>query len=380
VPAEDILELDEEIIKDFLDEFTDAYEDLQQVLVHIDQCPSNKELINQLFRIVHSIKSNLRMVALDRLSEIVHTLEDILDDVRHDRHVYAQGTSDIVLVVIAQVRELAVAQFRDEDNSDNMDHLYEVIHHLCMVEPDQLEQAIVGALKQVDPDGDYDLTADDDSMAVAAEEEKKENKAAAAQDIAIPEIKNSEDMSFFIELSQHIEDALPNWQGRNQRILDLCLKMNQLANNPVEANQLAAAVYLHDMGMSFVPNEILTKPAKLDCDEELILRNHCHLGYNWLNRIQGWGTAAIMVYQHHERFDGSGYPLGLKGDDILDGAKMIAIADTFEAMTNSRAYRQHKRPVMRAILEINSNAGAQFDTQWVEHFIQVIKNNSKSSS
>ena len=78
--------------------------------------------------------------------------------------------------------------------------------------------------------------------------------------------------------------------------------------------------------------------------------------------------------------DGSGYPQGIKNEDICDGAKMIAIADTFEAMTNSHAHRQYKRPVMRAILEINSNAGAQFDAKWVDYFTQVIKNNSEKQS
>jgi len=273
------IELDEDIIKDFLDDFTDAYEELQQTLVQIDQFSSDKELINQLFRTVHSIKSNLRMVALDRLSEIVHTLENILDDVRNDRHTYAQGTSDIILVVIAQVRELSIEQFRDEDNSDKTNYLYNAIHHLCMVEPDQLEKAIIDTLKKVDPDGDHSATNQEQNFVETSNEETTETPS---QDISTPQIKNSEDMVFFIELSQNIEDALPNWQGRNQRILDLCLKMNTLANTPVEPEQLAAAVYLHDMGMSFVPHEILTKPSKLDCDEELILGNLCHLGYGWL--------------------------------------------------------------------------------------------------
>jgi len=371
---EENLQLDEDIINDFLDEFSDAYDDLEQSLVQIDQSTSDKELINQLFRIIHSIKSNLRMVALDRLSEIVHTLENILDDVRNDRHEYVQGTSDIILVVIAQVRELAISQFKDEDNSDKVEPLYEAIHHLCMVEPDQLEKAILDTLQKVDPNGDHVATHQQENSPETNDEEKSQT---SPQSILIPEIKISEDMEFFIELSQNIEDALPNWQGRNQRILDLCLKMNTLANNPVEPEQLAAAVYLHDLGMSFVPHEILTKPSKLDCDEELILRNHCHLGHSWLKRIQGWDTAATIIHQHHERLDGSGYPQGIKNEDICDGAKMIAIADTFEAMTNSRAYRQHKRPVMRAILEINSNAGAQFDDKWVDYFTQVIKNNSE---
>jgi chemotaxis protein histidine kinase CheA len=365
------LELDEELVKDFLEEFHDCNEELEQTLLALDQDPSSKDLINQLFRTIHTVKSNLRMVALDHLSEIIHALEDILDDVRKDRLQYVEGISDIILVVFFQVHELSVLSLKDNDEDENIDFIYDAVHHLCMVEPDQLQQEVHLTLQRIDPDGDYhckDAATDENPVA---------DDAAFAENSPDTAFKIDEDMDFFIELSQQLEDSLPHWQGRNTRMLDLCLEMNQLTNEVVSAKQLAAAVYTHDLGMTFIPNEIITKPAKLDADEEAILQNHCRLCFEWLKRIKGWVQAAHIVYQHHERFDGSGYPQGLKDNDICDGAKIIAIANTFEAMTSSRAYRKHKRPVMRAVLEINSNSDILFDEKWVDVFNQVIKNRSK---
>lgn len=183
-------------------------------------------------------------------------------------------------------------------------------------------------------------------------------------------------MDFFIELSQQIESFFPYWAGRNRRILDICLKMNQLADNPVDAEQLTAAVYTHDTGMSFIPYNILIKPLPLSCDDELVLREHCHLGYQWLKRIPNWEAATEMVFQHHEHIDGGGYPQGLTENQICDGAKIIAIADTFEALTHERHHREEVKTSMQAIMEINSNSGTQFDSQWIELFNQVIKNKS----
>lgn len=375
---EDIkLELDEDLIKDFLEEFHDCNEEVERTLLLLDQDSTSKDLINQLFRSVHTIKSNLRMVALDRLSEIVHTLENIIDDVRNNRHQYVEGTSDIILVVITQVHELSVQLLHDANAEDNMDYLYNAVHHLCMVEPEHLQHEIYLTLQKLDPDGDY--RDDDELVDDTASEPVRETQPSPEKSLEEITFEIDSDMEFFIELGQQMEDSFSHWQGRNKRMLDLCLQMNQMAGTPIDTSQLAAAVYLHDIGMSFIPSEILSKPAKLDADEELILQNHCHLGHEWLKRIKGWESAAKIVYQHHERVNGSGYPQGLKNDEICDGAKIIAIANTYEAMTNSRAHRQHKRPIVRAVLEINGNSGTLYDTQWVEHFNQVIKMRTKKT-
>ncbi len=355
-------ELDQATFNDFLGEFDDAYEDLEQTLVALDQAPDNRDLINQLFRTVHSIKSNLRMVGLDRLSDVVHILENILDDIRNGRLQYVQGFNDVTLVTISRIRDLAQSLFRDEDVAQALNQLNVAIQTLCMVEPEQLGLMIVPVLKKIDPDHERVIKA-----------EQLSTDAVDHADMLSQLSQQYPDLDFFVELVQQYENSHPHWQGRSQRNLELCLKMNRAAGMPIDSAQLVAAVLLHDIGMSFLPDAVINKPEKLTADEELILQHHCYLGHEWVRRIPGWEAAAQMIYQHHERLDGKGYPQGLSGEAICAGAKVLAIADTFEAMTQSRSHREHQRPKMRAVLEINSQSGSQFDVAWVEAFNQIMK-------
>jgi HD-GYP domain-containing protein (c-di-GMP phosphodiesterase class II) len=100
------------------------------------------------------------------------------------------------------------------------------------------------------------------------------------------------------------------------------------------------------------------------------------MSYDILHKMGGWEEAAEIVLQHHEHCNGGGYPKGLEENEICAGAKILAIADTFDACRYARAYRTElKRPLIRAILEINRQADVQFSRQWVDTFNLVAKNN-----
>ena len=350
---ENIFELDADIIKDFLDEYLDAYEELERTFIEAESSSDTSQLINKLFRTVHSIKSNLRMVALDDLSAIIHILENTLDNIRHNKLQYIPELSQLFLPVIAQVRELANQQFQDKQINDDIVFLSNAVTELNQTTSAQIQHTIINILTKIDPNGDHQETDQSNNDNYLLEEDP--------------------DLDFFVEVSQQIESFFPHWSGRNKRILDICINMNALAHNPVDIKQLTAAVYVHDIGMSFIPYSILTKPLPLSCDDELVLREHCHLGYQWIKRIPGWEVATQIVLQHHERLDGSGYPQGLKKNDISAGAKIIAIADTFEALTHEINYREEIKKPMQAIMEINSHAGILFDEEWVEHFNQTMR-------
>src|SRR6266404_619362 len=95
----------------------------------------------------------------------------------------------------------------------------------------------------------------------------------------------------------------------------------------------------YDIGKMAIPDAILLKPGKLTDDEMAIMREHCYRGYKIISRIPFLAEAAEIVYSHQERYDGQGYPRGLKGDEIPLGARMFSIADTLDAMTTTRPYR-----------------------------------------
>ena len=102
---------------------------------------------------------------------------------------------------------------------------------------------------------------------------------------------------------------------------------------------IARGAFLHDIGKMAIPDAILRKPGKLTPDEILIMQEHCYHGYEILKKIPFLGEAAEIVYAHQERYDGTGYPRGLKGEQIPLGARIFSVADTLDAITSDRPYR-----------------------------------------
>ncbi len=133
---------------------------------------------------------------------------------------------------------------------------------------------------------------------------------------------------------------------------------------------LRLAGILHDIGKMAVPSEILTKPGSITRSEVLLLREHAENGYDILKSIDFPWPVADIVLQHHERIDGSGYPMGLKGPRILPEAKILAVADVVEAMATMRPYRGSKG-LHEALQTITAGSGIHFDRQAAEACVRL---------
>ncbi len=136
---------------------------------------------------------------------------------------------------------------------------------------------------------------------------------------------------------------------------------------------IARGAFLHDIGKMAIPDAILRKPGKLDPDELAIMREHCYRGFQLLKRIPFLGEASDIVYSHQEHFDGSGYPRGLKGEEIPLGARIFSVADTLDAITSDRPYRA-AQTVQAAKIEIEKWGGRQFDPDVVKAFLSMPNN------
>ncbi len=137
-----------------------------------------------------------------------------------------------------------------------------------------------------------------------------------------------------------------------------------------EINVIARGAFLHDIGKMAIPDNILLKPGKLTEEETAIMREHAYSGYKMLSKIPFLGEAAEIVYSHQERYDGLGYPRGLKGDEIPLGARIFAIADTLDAITSDRVYRP-AQSFQAARKEIEAWSGRQFDPAIVKVFLEM---------
>jgi len=168
-------------------------------------------------------------------------------------------------------------------------------------------------------------------------------------------------------------DARDNYTlGHSARVATLSLRVGRrLGLSAAVLKELEIACFLHDIGKIRVPDEILNKPAPLHADEILLIGQHPEQGAEILALAESLHKYVPVVRHHHERYDGSGYPSGLRGEDIPLFAQIVAIADAYDAMTTSRPYRPG-RCRDEAIVEIMSCRGSQFAPALTDLFIEVL--------
>ncbi len=146
--------------------------------------------------------------------------------------------------------------------------------------------------------------------------------------------------------------------------------------NDEKLYELEMAALFHDIGKIGIPDSILNKPQRLDEEEFLIMKKHPEISAEILRGFEDFRKIAHYARHHHERYDGRGYPKGLKGNDIPLFSRMILIADTFDAMTSSRPYRKGL-PFDVAFEELIEFSGSQFDAELVRCFVEGMKKEEK---
>jgi len=174
-------------------------------------------------------------------------------------------------------------------------------------------------------------------------------------------------------ISLTIETRDPYTAGHQKRVTEIARKISMqmhLSNDMIEGITMAGKI--HDLGKISIPAEILSKPGPVTDIEYNIIKNHPKSGYDILKSIDFPWPVAQIIYQHHERLDGSGYPRGLKSDEILLEAKIIAVADVVEAMVSHRPYRP-SLGIEAALKEISDNINVLYDEEVVHACIRLFK-------
>ncbi len=174
-------------------------------------------------------------------------------------------------------------------------------------------------------------------------------------------------------ISEAIEARDTYTRTHGDRLIDygvMVAKELGLSHNEIKNIRYAAA--MHDVGKIGIKDSILNKQGKLTDEEYEEIKKHPEIGYNMLKKIKFLSHIANDVLHHQERYDGKGYPFGLSGEDIPIASRIIAVVDTFDAMTTDRPYRK-ALPVETALEEIKKNSGTQFDPNVVEAFLKAVK-------
>jgi len=156
--------------------------------------------------------------------------------------------------------------------------------------------------------------------------------------------------------------------GHSERVAAYCRRMAvQMGLPHEETEQIVLAASLHDIGKIGVPDNVLLKRGSLTDEEFEWIRKHPEYGWSAVRNVDSFRNASLLVLHHHERWDGGGYPGNLRGSDIPLGSRIIAVADSFDALTTNRPYRA-ARTNEEAVAEIVRCAGTQFNTEVVHAF------------
>jgi putative nucleotidyltransferase with HDIG domain len=160
-------------------------------------------------------------------------------------------------------------------------------------------------------------------------------------------------------------------EGHSQRVAAYALEVVQMMRiNPKMRDAIRHGAMLHDIGKIGVPDAILRKPGKLSDEELQTVRKHPEYGYRMLKNINFPEETTLILLQHHERYDGTGYPAGLKGENIFIGARIFSLVDTYDAIRSDRPYRKGAS-YKAAVEELMRCSDSQFDPRVVEAFLQI---------
>jgi HD-GYP domain-containing protein (c-di-GMP phosphodiesterase class II) len=180
-------------------------------------------------------------------------------------------------------------------------------------------------------------------------------------------------VSTMASLMETVEAKDSYTRGHTERVVVFATELAKavgVAGRQLQEIEWAAA--LHDIGKIALPDAILTKAGPLTADEYGVMKEHTTRGDRILQHLKYLDTARMIIRAHHERYDGRGYPDGLAGEEIPLGARIMAIADSYDAMTSARPYR-HAMDPQDALAEIEVNAGTQFDPKLVATFLTIMR-------
>lgn len=366
-------ELDDDIMGDLMEEIHELYEASEQTLIELELRPTDNELQRSLFRSVHTIKGDLGLVSFSPMIPLLQRVEDLLDFLRKGQIAYTSTMSDLVLLTMDRVKtfvESCMEQGKAQYDGDLHDKLVMAIERIKPDNTAKHEQFLAEAVLLLNPNLDLGIQQQDGTEKSAAPASATLGNTGIPKDLSA---EKQQDILFFRDLMKAIERRSQYWEGRGDRIAKLASYVNTSSGSIIDPEQLAVACYVHDFGMAFMPLKLLHKTDQYSEIEFNLMRSHVYKSSRLLEHLDQWDGARKIVMQHHERVDGTGYPLGIKEADICDGAKLLAILDTYDAMTHSRAHNGANLLSKKdAVIAINRQAKGQFSVKWLRIFNQAM--------
>ena len=349
----EFLAMERTIIDDFVACTRESCEETETCIKALDQA-GGADYIHRLFRALHSLKGNCLMVGLTPFTEPLHRIEDLVAKVRAGQIPYLPIIGEYLLLATDEIEDL-LTELIATGTTNNQRRL-----HLCTVCEFLLSNTTAS---NVSEQFAHALTLLDKKQRTNALDSKSKKVL-----LQLPS-----DFELMRSLSVHIDNLSIYRKNRSDQVVHMAERLNEALGAIVDPQQLQAAAWMHDVGMSFIPHNIFNKEGALSKEELRKIQEHVVIGSQFLLRFGGWDEAARIVMDHHERYDGSGYPNGTKGKEIHPGARILSIIDSYCSMTTERSDRTFKKSLLSTISEINANIETQFDPEIVRVFNDVVR-------
>ncbi len=301
-----------------------------------------------------------------------------IDGIQSINDIWGRETGDVLIVNLAQIikNSFRTADIIARTGGDEFGVILPKTDELTIEEIIQRVEEKVAKFNQENADKGYILSI---SYGYAFAKEEKDliqifklaQESLRKQKLLRKKSSKSQTLNVLIAALGEKDDVT---KGHTDRVAELCElvgKELKLAKDKMTNLMLLAEV--HDLGKIGIPDRILMKPGKLDDEEWEMMKKHTEIGYRIAKNSPELETIAELILKHHERWDGKGYPLGLKGEEIPIECRILSVVDSFDAMTNQRPYNKPKT-FEEAIEEIKKCSGAQYDPKVVEVFLKVIEN------
>lgn len=353
---------DPDSFQDFVESLTDIAPAIERDIARLRESPRSREILAGLFRAMHNLKGDAALCKLALGVRLAEPIETLLSRLREGEILFSPLLGEAILLAVDRLEQAieALAEHRTLDYLQ-LDELIEGLENLAFSDANLLLPRAIELIEAV--------TGFRPASAVDTEINMPEDVLPRHP---VQEIEPEADLRFFERLARQLEQRSPHLEGRTNRVLLLAEATNKEAGMLVDSLQLEAAVYMHDVGMMFLAENVWLKVDRLSPADREMLRSHPDWAAGILRRIPRWEAAVQMVEQHHEMPSGRGYPHGLKDNEICAGAKILAIVDAFEAVNLKHSHRGHKLSALRAAAEVNA-CEDQFDPAFIAPFNRVIR-------
>lgn len=253
-----VSDLEEDTLRDFIAALSEDLIEVEKELLIIEKEPT-EEAINSLFRSIHTVKGNCRMCCIDPFTDYTHSIEELLSEVRARKVKTTHLLKEALLIALDYIR--LSSELMLQSGTIEMEKLHTVskhFRHMATLNAGEIDVEAATVIKLIGGESVEDLVMNSNHHSAMDKPLSTYSKIEA----------EFEDIQFFKTLSQSIDHKSPYWDNRAESLLRYCINTNNFLNNPIDPQQLATAVYLHDWGMVFIRDELINKHTKLNAFEE----------------------------------------------------------------------------------------------------------------